>query len=70
MFCDGKCSQKDKRCGLYAQLTLKNDITGEVKIEDRCVLWAIMVSLHRQEQGQSRIQEAVESSRNEASCGP
>ena len=70
MFCDGKCKPKDnKRCGLLATITMKNEMSGDLKQEDHCVLWAIMASLHRQEQGQVRLQAAVESDRNEMAKG-
>ena len=66
MFCDGKCENGKKRCGLYANMTMKNDLTGELKQYDRCILYSVMDSLARQEQGQIRVERAVESSRNES----
>ena len=66
MFCDGECEKKNKHCGLFAELTMKNDLTGDIKQIKRCVLYAIFDSLSRQEQGQILIERAVQSSRNEA----
>ncbi len=65
MFCDGKCVKKNKRCGLFRQMTLKKG--EEIKTVDQCVFMAILDSQLRQEQGNIRIQAAVESQRNEES---
>ena len=73
MFCDGKCKiEKEteegtivKRCGLFRELIMSNELTGEKKPIEMCVFDAMVNSLHRQEQGQVRMQAAVESSRNE-----
>ncbi|MBW1996368.1 MAG: hypothetical protein JRJ29_00245 [Deltaproteobacteria bacterium] len=65
MLCDGKCKKGKKRCGCLIDIVLKNDLTGETKVEEHCVFKAIFTSLARQEQGQIRIQAAVENSRNE-----
>ena len=63
MFCDGKCEvTKETEEGT---IIIKNEVTGETRTQKICVFDAIMNSLHRQEQGQVRIQAAVESDRNE-----
>jgi hypothetical protein len=67
MFCDGVCEHKSKRCGLYRDFTMKNEETQELKIVKECAIVAMMQSMFRQEQGQVRIQAAVESDRNESS---
>ena len=71
--CEGKCKvEKEtpdgtitKRCGLLREIIMNNALTSETKTIELCVFDAIMNSLHRQEQGQVRIQSAVESDRNE-----
>ena len=67
MFCTGECEKKGKRCGLYLALTMKNELNQELKIVQECAIIAMAQSLFRQEQGQVRIQAAVESDRNENS---
>ncbi len=65
MFCDGKCEHKGKKCGLLTQLTMQNG--SEIKTADMCVFKAILESQLRIENGNIRLQAAVESSRNEKS---
>src|SRR5210317_1480908 len=65
MFCDGNCKTKRKRCGMLLDVFLKNEVTGEQKVVEKCAILGIFESMTRQEQGQIRIQAAVESSRNE-----
>ncbi len=65
MFCDGKCEHKGKKCGLYTQLTMQNGT--EIKTFDICIFKAILESQLRMEQGNIRLQAAVESDRNEKS---
>lgn len=65
MFCDGKCEKGKKRCGLMLDVFMKNDVTGAQKVIEKCAIIGIFESLTRQEQGQIRIQSAVESGRNE-----
>jgi len=65
MFCDGKCKKGNKRCGLMLDVFMRNDVTGGEKVIEKCAIIGIFESLVRQEQGQIRIQSAVESGRNE-----
>jgi hypothetical protein len=65
MFCDGVCKKGRKRCGLMLDVFLKNDLTGDQKVVEKCAIIGIFESMARQEQGQIRIQAAVESGRNE-----
>ena len=65
MFCDGKCEHKGKKCGLLTQLTMQNG--SEIKTFDMCIFKAILESQLRMEQGNIRLQAAVENSRNEKS---
>lgn len=66
MFCNGECKKgKNKRCGLLLDIMMKNDLTGEQKVVEKCALQSIAESLWNQEQGQIRIQSAVENGRNE-----
>lgn len=65
MFCDGICKKGKKQCGQLIEIIMKNDLTGEVRSEEKCTIKGIYESLIRQEQGQIRIQAAVESGRNE-----
>jgi len=66
MFCDGKCEKGRKRCGMLLDVFMKNDVTGAEKVIQKCAVIGIFESMTRQEQGQIRIQAAVESSRNES----
>jgi len=63
MFCDGQCERKGKKCGLLTQLTMQNG--SEVKTFDVCILKAILESLLRIENGNIRLQAAIESARNQ-----
>ncbi len=64
MFCDGKkCKKGKKQCGLLGTVTMQKG--GESIIIEECVFKSIRNSLFRQEQGNIRIQAAVESQRNE-----
>jgi hypothetical protein len=65
MFCNGKCKKGNNRCGLLLDVFMKNDMTGSEKILEKCAIIGVFESMVRQEQGQIRIQSAVESSRNE-----
>jgi hypothetical protein len=65
MFCNGICKKGNKRCGLSLDVFMKNDMTGSEKVIEKCAIIGIFESLVRQEQGQIRIQAAVESGRNE-----
>ena len=65
MFCDGVCKKGKKTCGLLVEIVMKNDLTGEVRAHDKCAVKGMYESMIRQEQGQIRIQAAVESGRNE-----
>jgi hypothetical protein len=77
MICDGKCKiEKEteegvvtKKCGLFRTVIFQNNLDGKTQEFEMCVFDAIMNSLHRQEQGQIRVQAAVESSRNENADG-
>ena len=62
MFCDKK---KCNKCGLHTQLTMENRMTGKVENYNMCTFTAILESLLRSEQGDIRIQKAIEESRNE-----
>ena len=66
MFCDGKCTKGKKTCGLLMELVMENKKSGKVEVQKKCCLHAMVESLHRLEQGDVRIQAAVESSRNES----
>jgi hypothetical protein len=65
MFCNGKCKKGNKRCGLLLDVIMKNDMTGANKVIEQCAIIGVFESMVRQEQGQIRIQAAVESGRNE-----
>jgi hypothetical protein len=65
MFCDGKCTKGRKKCGLFLEIFMKNDVTGNEKVIEKCAIIGLFESMVRQEQGQIRIQAAVESGRNE-----
>ena len=68
MFCNGICEKKGKRCGLLYDIIMEHaGPTGQRSVETitQCVLKHIVDSLVRQEQGQVRVQAAVESSRNQ-----
>lgn len=65
MFCNGVCKKGNKRCGLLLDIYMRNDLTGGEKVVEKCAIIGIFDSLVRQEQGQIRIQAAVESGRNE-----
>lgn len=67
MFCDGRCEKGRKRCGMLLDVFMKNDVTGAEKVIQKCALIGMFESMTRQEQGQIRIQSAVESGRNESS---
>jgi len=67
MFCDGQCKKRNKKCGLLLDVYMKNDMTGDQKVIEQCALIGLFESMARQEQGQVRIQAAVESGRNETS---
>lgn len=77
MFCDGKCDIKvetaegtlNKRCGLFRNLIHSNELTGETKEFGMCVFDGILQSMLRTEQGQVRVQAAIESARNEQASG-
>jgi hypothetical protein len=66
MFCNGVCHKGSRKCGLLLEITMQNDMTGEVQNEKVCAFTAMLHSMHRLEQGQVRLQAATESSRNEA----
>lgn len=65
MFCDGNCKKGRKRCGLLLDIFMKNDVSGTEKVVEKCAIVGLFESQVRQEQGQIRIQAAVESGRNE-----
>jgi hypothetical protein len=65
MFCDGNCKKGKKKCGMMLDVFMTNDVTGEKKVVEKCAVIGIFESMTRQEQGQIRIQAAVESGRNE-----
>jgi hypothetical protein len=65
MFCDGNCKRGKKKCGLMLDVFMTNDVTGDKKVVEKCAIIGIFESMTRQEQGQIRIQAAVESGRNE-----
>ncbi len=64
MFCDGECTKKNKKCGLFTTLTFQKG-QEEVKTIEDCVFTAILNSQLRQEKGNVRLQAAIESMRNE-----
>jgi hypothetical protein len=66
MFCDGKCKKGKKTCGMLLSVSMKNELTQQSKIIEQCAVIGIFESMVRQEQGQVRIQAAVESGRNES----
>ena len=66
MFCNGKCKKGNKRCGMLLDVSMKNEMTQQSKIIEQCAVIGIFESMVRQEQGQIRIQAAVESGRNES----
>jgi len=66
MFCDGQCTKGKKTCGMMMELVMENKKSGKVEVQKKCCLHAMVESLHRLEQGDIRLQAAVESSRNES----
>ncbi len=69
MFCDGICKKRNKKCGLLVDVVMSNELTQNTKVMEKCALIGLYESMIRQEQGQIRIQAAVESGRNEQSKG-
>ncbi len=69
MFCDGQCTNKKKRCGLYAELITQ--VPGkEVKKMNRCILFAQFDLQKQLLDSVNRLHAAMNSTRNtEASVG-
>ena len=65
MFCDGQCKKDNKICGLFYGIILQNNITGSIENIEKCAFHHIADSFMRLEQGNIKLQAAVESSRNE-----
>lgn len=65
MFCDGICTKKGKKCGLLTEIIMENKMAGEIKTVEICVFKASFESQLRAEQGNIRLQAAIESKRNE-----
>jgi len=63
MFCDKQCTKKGKKCGLLVEVTMQNG--SEIKNIELCVFTAILESLYRIENGNIRLQAAIESARNQ-----
>ena len=63
MLCDGRCRNKNKKCGLLKELII--EINGKPDTIEKCALEAILDSMLRQEQANIRIQAAIEHSRNQ-----
>lgn len=63
MFCDGKCKKKNKKCGLFREVY--KDINGKIEPFEECIFLHMLESQLRVEQGNIRLQSAVESGRNE-----
>ena len=49
------------------EVVMSNDLTQDTKVLKKCAIIGVFESMTRQEQGQIRIQAAVESGRNETS---
>lgn len=66
MFCDGQCTKGKKVCGMLMDTIMENKKSGKVETHKKCCLHFMVESLHRLEQGDIRLQAAIESNRNES----
>jgi len=69
MFCDGKCKDKKKKCGLLFELWLENKQNGEKKRTEVCVFQAMLESQLRSEGQRDGLHAAENSTRNETVKG-
>ncbi|MCK9597406.1 MAG: hypothetical protein M0R06_00120 [Sphaerochaeta sp.] len=64
MFCDGKCINGKKRCGMYAELITQKQGAQPEKI-DRCIFYAILDLGKASLDSINRLHAAMNSARNE-----
>lgn len=62
-FIKSKCRQD---CSLLAEMTITNNITGETKVEKRCVFFWYLTILMEQNKLQLTTTQAIESFRDES----
>lgn len=66
MFCPFIKSKCKQDCQLLAEMTITNNITGETKVEKRCVFFWVLTILMEQNKLQLTTTQALESLRDES----